>query len=108
MSHAPARRAATTDEVKSTFRPTRPAMKLSLLAALLVLSTVNAGLPSLSGAEPFLVKVVQSPDTAAANPFCVGNRPPLKPSPFLKLPIGSITPNGWLRHQLQLEANGMT
>src|ERR1043166_530217 len=24
------------------------------------------------------------------------------------LPIGSITPNGWLRHQLQLEANGMT
>src|SRR2546426_844138 len=40
--------------------------------------------------------------------LCVPNRPPLVPSAFVKLPIGSITPKGWLRRQLELEANGMT
>jgi hypothetical protein len=48
--------------------------------------------------------------TATKNdaPFYTANRPPLVSSPFVKLPIGSITPNGWLRHQLELEDNGMT
>src|SRR5438128_1688407 len=41
-------------------------------------------------------------------PLYVSNRAPLAPSPFIKLPIGSITPKGWLRQQLQLEADGMT
>lgn len=40
--------------------------------------------------------------------FYVPNREPLYASPFVKLPIGSITPRGWLRQQLALEADGMT
>ncbi|MGC8744739.1 MAG: beta-L-arabinofuranosidase domain-containing protein [Verrucomicrobiia bacterium] len=36
------------------------------------------------------------------------NRPPLVPSPFVKLPIGSIQPKGWLRNLLELEKDGMT
>ena len=36
------------------------------------------------------------------------NREPLLPSPLVKLPIGSIVPRGWLRGQLELEAQGMT
>ena len=40
--------------------------------------------------------------------FYVANRGPLAPAAFLKLPIGSIRPKGWLRRQLELEANGMT
>src|SRR4051812_2678929 len=41
-------------------------------------------------------------------PHYTANRRPLVPSGLIKLPIGSITPKGWLRHQLELEANGMT
>ena len=38
----------------------------------------------------------------------VGNADPLQPSPFRKLPIGAIRPEGWLRKQLVLEAAGFT
>src|SRR5215468_3905796 len=54
------------------------------------------------------VAVVTRPETSSTNTFYIGNRQPLVPSPFLKLPIGSIAPRAWLRHQLQLEADGMT
>ncbi|HLK17159.1 MAG TPA: beta-L-arabinofuranosidase domain-containing protein [Fimbriimonadaceae bacterium] len=37
-----------------------------------------------------------------------GNAEPLAPSPFRKLPIGSIKPEGWLRKQLVMEADGFT
>lgn len=53
-------------------------------------------------------KCVSLPAVSGANPCYVGNREPLLPSPLLKLPIGSIIPKGWLRHQLELEAQGMT
>lgn len=44
----------------------------------------------------------------AENRFYTGNRGPLAPSPFIKLPIGAIHPEGWLRTQLQLEAEGFS
>jgi len=53
------------------------------------------------------VRVVDAIPATQTNGYFVANKPPLQPSPLLKLPIGSIIPRGWLRHQLELEADGM-
>jgi hypothetical protein len=54
------------------------------------------------------ITLVDRPDTTLKNDFYVGNRPPLTPSPFMKLPIGAIQPQGWLHRQLELEAEGFS
>jgi len=53
------------------------------------------------------VQVVKRPATDKINSYYVSNQAPLAPSPFVKLPIGAISPKGWLRHMLELEAEGM-
>jgi hypothetical protein len=54
------------------------------------------------------IALVKSPPAASSNRHYVSNRPPLAPSPLVKLPIGSIQPRGWLLSQLQLMQNGFT
>lgn len=64
-------------------------------------------LSSFADADNTTLRHVQRPDSGP-NEFAVGNREPLAPSAFRKLPIGAIRPEGWIRKQLELEANGFT
>jgi hypothetical protein len=54
------------------------------------------------------VRVVPVPPTAGTNDFYVSNARPLAPSLLIKLPIGAIKPEGWLRRQLELQADGFS
>jgi DUF1680 family protein len=52
------------------------------------------------------ISVVDWPPAKGKNVFYFGNREPLAPSPLVKLPVGAISPRGWLRKQLELQAAG--
>ncbi|HEV8606703.1 MAG TPA: beta-L-arabinofuranosidase domain-containing protein [Tepidisphaeraceae bacterium] len=75
-------------------------MSLRLLLILAVLSIASCA------KKESLVQSSARQPTTRPSPY-VSNRPPLLPSAFIKLSIGSIEPKGWLRHQLELERNGM-
>ena len=79
---------------------------LSVLLPLAIAS--NILVTRLHAARQGNVKVVNAPPLQTQNEFYTSNRAPLQPAPLIKLPIGAITPRGWLRHQLELESSGMT
>ena len=78
--------------------------KLSPIAALVAICTIPL---TAQGGPQAEVRVVANTSVEKADGLYTFNRPPLMPSRFLKLPVGSITPRGWLRGQLELEAQGM-
>ena len=59
-----------------------------------------------AAAQP-AAKFVAAPPTDGGPALYPSNRAPLQPAPFAKLPIGSITPRGWVRHMLEMERDGM-
>lgn len=56
-------------------------------------------------AAPVVTGVSELP-TNPPNTHYVGHRPPLLPAPLLKLPVGAVRPEGWLRRVLRLQADG--
>ena len=56
----------------------------------------------------FLVSVAARAATADLTAAAVANRQPLRPTPLIPLPLGSVRPAGWLRTELQLQCDGLT
>jgi len=54
-----------------------------------------------------VIKTGSIPDTTSYNSFYQGNRPPLVHSVLIKLPVGSVTPEGWLKETLLRQADGL-
>ncbi len=53
-----------------------------------------------------LPRTSTSPDSSAPSAI-IKNLAPLAPNAFYTLPLGAIRPSGWLREQLQIQANGL-
>ena len=54
------------------------------------------------------VSVISRPPTLTTNTFYTANKSPLSPLFFIKLPVGSIQPEGWILKYLQLQRDGLT
>jgi DUF1680 family protein len=54
------------------------------------------------------ITAVGVPTTRGINLNYPGNRAPLAPNPLIKLPLGAVRPEGWLRQQLLLETKGFS
>jgi hypothetical protein len=52
------------------------------------------------------IEVVDRPDMSGTNPYYLGNKAPLLPSPYIRLPLCAVKPQGWLLKQLQLQSAG--
>ena len=53
------------------------------------------------------VETVNRISTDSRNAYYASNRSPLQPQQFIKLPAGTIQPEGWLKQQLILQKNGL-
>ncbi len=54
------------------------------------------------------ISIVDKPATTSQNSYYQGNRAPLTPSPLIKLPVGSVEPQGWLRENIQRQHKGLS
>jgi len=79
---------------------------LGELTRILIAATALLPLLPVLGAGQPEVTVQERPDTSKPNTHYVGNRPPLLPSPLIKLPIGSVRPDGWTQRILELQSEG--
>ena len=68
-------------------------------SSLASLATLASALPARS-----IFALADEPAVATT----IKDRAPLAPSAFHPLPLGSVRPAGWLRRQLEIQANGLS
>ena len=80
--------------------------KTSLLAAASI--TAALGFINWRADNKLSVTTIDRPALQPVNSFYVSNKAPLQPLSFIKLPIGSIKPKGWINRYLELQRDGLT
>ena len=65
-------------------------------------------LPLFAQKEAASVTNVFIPTAGGSSPFYVNNRKPLQSLRFIKLPVGTIRPKGWILKYLELQRDGLT
>ncbi|MBQ2036561.1 MAG: glycoside hydrolase family 127 protein, partial [Alistipes sp.] len=58
-------------------------------------------------AQKSSIEFVATPDTASKSVNYNSNRAPLAPAAFIKLPLGAITPEGWVGEMLKRQGDGL-
>ena len=81
-------------------RTAPPAMPATLLVCLL------ASLSSAGAADT--VEAVKQPPTDSTNNFYVATCKPLLATPLVKLPVGAVRPQGWLRSPAATADRGLS
>ncbi len=79
-------------------------MKHLILTAVIFTTLIFSGCKSNSDQ----IEIVDRPDTTQSNGNYTTNKAPLLPSSFVKLPVGSIQPGGWVQKYLNLQKDGLT
>lgn len=75
-------------------------LKYQLVSLLLFLSSGAVGAQT--------IRVVDRPDNTSQGNNYVNSRAPLHQQSFIKLPVGSIHPTGWVGRYLELQRDGLT